>query len=328
MEHDHEPISMLSRLPGDAHGSPSPSPSPSPPPRPRPPVASTSTTATAPKPGPARTITLTSVHPTDPSKQRPFSYRYYAPSSSALESATRAFLDLPESYFEPLPSEVQHAHASSVKRREHLVDRPLLTQKLRDQTRRDHDRDKRARWPQTRIRIRWADRTLLEGDFDSTDKVVHLYEFVRIALRPDVRDVPFVLYQTPPRTEYRRGAPHLKGKTLLDLDFAPSSALYIKFEGPNAALVDALNDPTRAPPLVDELLHARAELPVPPTFDPRDEGAGGEGEGKGKGRAGETDEERKKRDKEDRLRRLLGGGKARMGATPSWMKGSKDAHKK
>ncbi|GAA5842876.1 hypothetical protein JCM9279_004016 [Rhodotorula babjevae] len=319
---------MLSRLPGDALDSPTPSPSPSPPPPPPQPVASTSTAA-APEPGPARTITLTSVHPTDPSKQRPFAYRYYAPSSSALDSATRSFLDLPESYFQPLPSEIHTAHASSVKRREDLVDRPLLTQKLRDQNQRDHDRDKARRWPHTRIRIRWADRSLLEGVLPSTDKVVHLYEFVRIALKPEARDVPFVLYQTPPRTEYRRGAPHLKGKTLIDLDFTPSSAFYIKFEGPSP-LVDALNDAQNAPPLVAELLDALAELPAPPTFDPRDEGK--EGEGQGKGKAGETDEERKKREKEDKLRRLLGGGggagKGRGGVTPSWMKVGKDAHKK
>ncbi|GAA5940184.1 hypothetical protein JCM3775_007288 [Rhodotorula graminis] len=323
---DHEPISMASRLPDDALSSPSPSPSPSPPPQP--PVASTSTAH--PEPGPARTITLTSVSPVDPNKRRDFSYRYYAPSSSALDSATRSFLDLPESYFQPLPSEIQHAHASSVKRREDLVDRPLLTQKLRDQHQRDHDRDKARRWPHTRIRIRWPDRTLLEGVLPSTDKVVHLYEFVRIALRPDARDVPFVLYQTPPRTEYRRGAPHLKGKSLIDLDFTPSSAFYIKFEGPDTPLVDALNDHKRAPPLVDELLGALAELPAPPTFDPRDgEATDGEGKGKGKGTVGETDEERKKREKEDKLRRLLGGGgKGRGGVTPSWMKVGKDAHKK
>lgn len=41
---------------------------------------------------------------------------------------------------------------------------------------------------QTRIRIRFADRSQLEGVFPSTDKLIHLYEFVRLALREDVRE--------------------------------------------------------------------------------------------------------------------------------------------
>ncbi|TNY19659.1 hypothetical protein DMC30DRAFT_417667 [Rhodotorula diobovata] len=305
-----EPITMSSRMPGDA-------------------VASTP--QPQPQPGPAKTVILTSVHPTDPSKQRAFEYRYYAAPSSSSQgpsALSRSLLDLPESYFSPTPSELQHAHHSHVKRTHDLVDRPLLTQKLRDQQLRQHERDRAQRWPLTRIRVRWPDRSLLEGVFPSSDKLVHLYEFVRLALADDVRDCPFVLYQSPPRTEYRRSAPHLKGKSLLDLHLAPSSALYLKFEpspslGFPPARVDALNDPARGPPLVEALRSAVAVLPPPLTFDPRGEG-GGEGEGEG-------DEARRKRDKEDRIRRLLSGGGGKGGAggvAPSWMKLGKDAHKK
>ncbi|GAA6051594.1 hypothetical protein JCM3770_003488 [Rhodotorula araucariae] len=324
-----DPTQLTSRLPGDALA---PSPSPSPPSPPRLPVASTS----APQPATPRTLVLTSVHPSDPNKSRPFEYRYYAPSSASHShaAASRSFLDLPESYFQPTPVELQQAYAGQVKRREDLVDRPLLTQKLRDQQHAQHARAKAARWPHTRIRIRFPDRSQLEGVFPSTDKLVHLYEFVRIALRPDVRHCPFVLYQSPPRTEYRRGAPAHKGKSLIDLQLTPSSALYIKFEPPStgdgpALDVDALNDPAAAPPLVPELLAAVAELPAPPSFDPREPDA----------RDGESDEQRKKREKEDKLKRLLGGGGggaakmlgmggAKGGVTPSWMKLGKDAHKK
>ncbi|BGP51943.1 hypothetical protein JCM10450v2_007903 [Rhodotorula kratochvilovae] len=319
----HDDIQLTSRLPGDALA---PSPSPSPPPPAPHPVASTSTQS--PPPGPAKTVVLTSTHPTDPSKSRAFEYRFYAPSSSsaAHAAASRSFLDLPESYFQPTPVELQQAYAGQVKRREDLTDRPLLTQKLRDQQLAAHDRAKAARWPHTRIRVRFPDRSQLEGVFPSSDKLVHLYEFVRIALRDDVRDCPFLLYQSPPRTEYRRGAPAYKGKSLLDLQFTPSSALYLKFEPLEPAfppaVVDALNDPAAAPPLVPELLDPIAALPAPPTFDPRKE------------QTGETDEQRKKREKEEKLKRLLGGGNklgsggARGGVTPSWMKLGKDAHKK
>ncbi|GAA6003309.1 uncharacterized protein JCM10292_003846 [Rhodotorula paludigena] len=340
------PASFASRLPGDAALSPSPEPSPSPPPPP-PPRAEP-----APAPAPSlaagdsapRTVVLTSVHPTDPAKQRAFEARYFLPSdssSSAAAASSRSFLDLPESYFQPTPSELQQAFAGQVRKREDLVDRPLLTQKLRDRQDAERSRAKAARWPQTRIRIRFADRSQLEGVFPSSDKLVHLYEFVRLALRPDIRDVPFVLYQTPPRTEYRRGDPAHKGKSLMDLQFTPSSTLYLKFEPPSASPspypsssaavpidVDALNATTTSPPpLVPDILAVAAPLPTPPSFDPREPAPPASSASAIAGT--ESDEARKKREKEEKMRRLLGmggGGGGGGGVRPSWMKATgKDA---
>ncbi|POY73119.1 hypothetical protein BMF94_3812 [Rhodotorula taiwanensis] len=336
-----EPITFSSRLPGDAHASPSPSSSPSPaPPEPEPePEASSSTAAPAlQQPNKtARTIVLTSISPNDPAKRRDFEARYYSPpssSSAASTASTRSFLDLPESYFTPTASELQRAHAQAISHREHLVDRPLLTSKLRQRQEAERNRTKAAKWPQTRIRVRFADRSLLEGVLPSTDKLVHLYEFVRLALDPKVRHVPFVLYQSPPRTEYRKSDPAFRGKTLMDLQFTPSTSLYIKFEAPvtpptrtssssstsppaEASVppvdLDALNFATRddnqqwRPPLIHDLLDAVAELPLPPSFDPREPEQSTPGDDKGKGKA--VDEAQKKKDKEDRLRRLLGGRK-------------------
>ncbi|GAA6062285.1 hypothetical protein JCM10212_000945 [Sporobolomyces blumeae] len=48
----------------------------------------------------------------------------------------------------------------------------------------------------------------------------------------------------------------------MELEFTPSSALYIKFD------VDALNDPSRPPPLSPEILSIASPLPPPPSFDP------------------------------------------------------------
>ncbi|GAA6020124.1 hypothetical protein JCM8202_005000 [Rhodotorula sphaerocarpa] len=315
-----EPVSMTSRLPGDAQGEPSSSSSP-PPPNAR--AAFTSSSTATPQAAPAarreaRTVVLTSVSATDPSKRRDFEARYFHASSasdSASSSSARAFLDLPESYFQPTPSELQRAHAQAISHREQLVDRPLLTAKLRERTEAERNRAKAARWPQTRIRVRFADRSVVEGVFPSTDKLIHLYEFVRLALDPRVRSVPFVLYQSPPRTEYRKGDPAWRGKSLMDLQFTPSTSLYIKFEPPAEAIegvdFDALNAVTPGeewrPPLTEELLAAGGDLPLPPSFDPREQ------------QKPETDappvaspasdEAQKKKDKEDRLRRLLGGGK-------------------
>lgn len=151
------PASFASRLPGDAALSPSPEPSPSPPPPPPPRAAPDPEPAPSPAAGDSapRTIVLTSVHPTDPAKQRAFEARYFLPSdssSSAAAASSRSFLDLPESYFQPTPSELQQAFAGQVRKREDLVDRPLLTQKLRDRQDAERSRAKAARWPQVRTR--------------------------------------------------------------------------------------------------------------------------------------------------------------------------------
>jgi hypothetical protein len=46
---------------------------------------------------------------------------------------------------------------------------------------------------QTRIRVRFNDRSQLEGVFPSTDKLIHIYEFVKLALAPEHQSKPFVL---------------------------------------------------------------------------------------------------------------------------------------
>ncbi|BGP20379.1 hypothetical protein JCM10213_002309 [Rhodosporidiobolus nylandii] len=315
-----QPISMLSRLPGDAQPSPSPPASPSP--APADPPSPSSSSALTPNPGPdglAQTHILTSVSASDPSKQRNFEARYYLPSSSSSghAQASRSFLDLPESYFAPTPVELQQAYAGQVKKREDLTERPLLTKRLREREEAEKSRQKAARWPQTRIRIRFADRSQLEGVFPSTDKLVHLYEFVRLALREDVRETGWYLYQSPPRTEYRKSDPKHRGKNLMDLDFTPSSALYIKFEDR-----DELNDAHSPPPLIPDLLSLAAHLPAPPSFDPSAASA----------EAAEKSPEQLKREKEDKLRKLMGKGLGIGGnkgsVKPAWMRGGKDAHKK
>ncbi|GAA6039577.1 hypothetical protein JCM8097_008402 [Rhodosporidiobolus ruineniae] len=315
------PPSLLSRLPGDAYAEPTLSPSPSPPP-----PASTPSSSSAPTDKPADTLILTSISPTDPTKRRDFEARYYLPSSasSAHSLASRSFLDLPESYFQPTPVELQQAYAGQVKRREDLTDRPLLTKRLRDRQEAEKSRAKAARWPQTRIRIRFADRSQLEGVFPSTDKLVHLYEFVRLALREDVRDKVWYLYQSPPRTEYRKGDPKWRGKTLMDLEFTPSSALYIKFEDEADA---GLNDASSPPPLLPSLLSAGGPLPAPPSFtNPSSDPSSSSGAGV------EKTPQQLKKEKEDKLKRLMGKGLGLGGnkgmVKPGWMKGGKDAHKK
>jgi tether containing UBX domain for GLUT4 len=259
-------------------------------------------------------VLLTSISPVDPSKQRTFTARYYTQPASSTASTGA---DLPDSYFQPTAQELQRAHAQAISHREHLVDRPLLTSKLRDQQRADKQRTKANKFPRTTIRIRFhGGQSLLEGQFNSaTDKLVHVYEFVKLALQPRLRHVPFLLYQSPPRQESPRDDPTLRGKSLLDLDFAPSTSLYLKFLPPPpssqettpAIDVDTLNATSTSPSelLIPELIQAATELPRPPSFDPTTTTGDNE---EATGPPPPSSEEQKKKDKEERLRKLLGGG--------------------
>lgn len=105
-----------------------------------PPAPSTST----PAPEPA-IITLTSTS-SDGLRSRDFHCKYFKP--VLHDAPLRAALDLPESYFSPTASELQSAFAGQVKKREGLVDAPLLTRKLREKEEQEKLRTKANRWPQ------------------------------------------------------------------------------------------------------------------------------------------------------------------------------------
>lgn len=221
-----DPTPSTSSLPLPAGPTPAPAASPAPPSS-----AAPITVATTFQNGTTRTWSLFYFHPHTPSTPLPA---------------------LTDSYFSPTPSELQTAFAGQVAKREQLVDRPLLTRALREKEAGTKMEEKRKRWPETRIRIRFADRSLVECAMKSTDLLGAVYEMVKATLREDVRGKPFLLCeyfaggargmwggeltrrssadQTPPKTEFRRADPKLKGKNLLDLEFTPAAVLYFKFE--------------------------------------------------------------------------------------------------
>lgn len=127
---------------------------------------------------------------------REWSLTYFQPPSTSGPSAAAVLSALPDSYFSPTPSELQTAFAGQVRKREQLVDRPLLTKALREREEGGKMEERRKRWPETRIRIRFADRSLLEGTLKSTDLLGAVYEMVKAALHEDVRAKPFVLCQS------------------------------------------------------------------------------------------------------------------------------------
>ncbi|OCH94883.1 hypothetical protein OBBRIDRAFT_884435 [Obba rivulosa] len=181
------------------------------------------------------------------------SFKYYRPPTSSAQPR-----ELPDSYFTPTAAELRAQQASLSARTDALTNAPWRTRAMRDA----EDKAKRARWPQTTIRVKFSDRSQLEKTFPSTDKIRAVYAFVRGSLRDDVKPVKFVLYQTPPKREFKVSDPNVRDLSLLDLHLAPSSVLLLRFED------DALNHSDVAAPLDPSVLAQAQDLPLPPNFDP------------------------------------------------------------
>jgi len=134
-----------------------------------------------------------------------------------------------------------------------LVNAPLQLKTAREAT----ERARRERWPLTRIRVRFPDRTQLERVFPSTDRIKSVYAFVRELLRDDVKPVKFILYQSPPKRDFKVSDPKVKGLSLTELELAPSSVLLLRFEE------DRLNHVHITAPLLPEILAQAVDLPIP-----------------------------------------------------------------
>jgi len=161
---------------------------------------------------------------------------------------------LPDEYFEPTAADLKEAQATLAARTHALVDAPLQLKTAKDAA----EKAKQERWPLTRIRVRFPDRTQLERVFPSTDRIKAVYAFVRELLRDDVKPIKFILYQSPPKRDIKVSDPKIKGQTLSQLQLAPSSVLLLRFEDDN------LNHAHVTAPLLPEVLAQAVDLPIPP----------------------------------------------------------------
>ncbi|KAG0145673.1 hypothetical protein CROQUDRAFT_658328 [Cronartium quercuum f. sp. fusiforme G11] len=208
----------------------------------------------------ASSASLPSVQPavTEAGKQHATDIKIWKPSADARPPPRP---ELPDNYFVPTAAEAQRAFQGQVATRERLNDGPMLTKSLREREQSQKLNQRYARFPVTRIRVRFSDRTMLEGAFQSNSTMKVVYAFVKASLKEEVRSQAFILYQTPPRREFKLADPKIGSSTLLDLQLTPSSLFYIKFTD------DALNQTQRTPPLLPELLANAQDLPPPPNVD-------------------------------------------------------------
>nr|XP_018261360.1 uncharacterized protein I303_05798 [Kwoniella dejecticola CBS 10117]OBR83518.1 hypothetical protein I303_05798 [Kwoniella dejecticola CBS 10117] len=109
--------------------------------------------------------------------------------------------ELDDTFFEPTLFDVQSHHSSVLSRNKRLNEAPLLTAKHRDAEKAEKERLKKGKWPNTTIRIKFSDGTIIQNTFPSDSPIQPVYGFIRLALRDEVLSRPFILYQ-PPRTKY------------------------------------------------------------------------------------------------------------------------------
>ncbi|KAJ3716164.1 hypothetical protein C8R42DRAFT_679736 [Lentinula raphanica] len=180
----------------------------------------------------------------------PPSFKVYKPSSgpSYIPSS-----DLPDTYFDPTPSDLKLAQTQLAARTQALTNAPLQLRATREAA----EKAKKDRWPNTTIRVRFTDRTQLEKVFPSTDKIKSVYAFVRNSLREDVKPIKFILYQ-PPRRDLKVSDPKVKNLSLAELELAPSSVLVLRFED------ESLNGTDVPAPLASNVLAFAESLPAPP----------------------------------------------------------------
>ncbi|KAG7089654.1 hypothetical protein E1B28_011315 [Marasmius oreades] len=157
----------------------------------------------------------------DTKPSRP-SFKVFRPPAT---SSSAPLPTLSDEYFNPSASEVRLQQHQLSARVQALTNAPLQLKTTREAA----EKAKKDRWPETRIRVKFPDRTQLEKVFPSTDKIKSIYAFVRNSLREDVKPIKFILYQ-PPRQDLKVSDVNVRNLSLAELQLAPSSVLLLRFE--------------------------------------------------------------------------------------------------
>jgi len=177
-------------------------------------------------------------------------FKLFKPSTRPITSPVH----LPDEYFIPTPTDLKAAQATLSARTQALTNAPLQLRAVREA----ESKAKRDRWPETTIRIRFADQTQLEKVFPSTNKIRSVYAFVRACLREDIKPIKFILYQSPPKRDLKVSDPAVRDVTLAELQLAPSSILLLRFDD------EKLNHSHVPAPLAPDVISQAVDLPLLP----------------------------------------------------------------
>jgi len=181
--------------------------------------------------------------------QRPF--KVYKPCNASFPIP-----NLPDDHYNPTTTDIRNAQSVLAARTQGLINAPLQTRAMRESS----VRAKQERWPSTTIRIRFPDRTQLEAEFSSTDKIKSVYAFVRGCLKEEVKPIKFILYQSPPKRDLKVSDPRVRDLSLGALNLAPSSILLLRFES------EEFNSASYSAPLTPAILAQAVDVPSPPVY--------------------------------------------------------------
>ncbi|WVQ89733.1 hypothetical protein IAS59_003496 [Cryptococcus gattii] len=206
-----------------------------------------------------------------------------------VESTPKADEELDDAFFEPTVNDVRAIYASVSSHSKRLNDAPLITSKYRDAEKGEREKAKRDKWPETTMRIKFSDGTIIQSVFPSSSPIQPVYAFVRSCLDEASRTKAFILWQ-PPRNRYpehpipvsKKPNPYktniitpanygavrggvvqgLQGGTggqesLAELGLVPQSLLMIKWDE------EEMNSSSFSAPLKDELRKKSEQLPPP-----------------------------------------------------------------
>lgn len=162
-----------------------------------------------------------------------------------------------DDFFTMTTADIKAAHDTLSARTRAMVNAPLQLRSAREA----NERAKRERWQNTSIRVKFSDRTQLERVFPSSDNIASVYTFVRDCLRDDVKSKSFILYQSPPKRDFKISDPKIRDQSLAQLLLAPSSVLLLRFED------EVLNRSDTPAPLLPSMISRAIDLPKPPDFN-------------------------------------------------------------
>ncbi|RIA95236.1 hypothetical protein C1645_816969 [Glomus cerebriforme] len=150
-------------------------------------------------------------------------------------------IDLPDSFYELTPSELQYLLAMQNSQRKAKENAVFKTRAVREQEEKARER----KYPKTMIRVRFPDSFQLQMNFLSKETVGQLYEFVKGALRTPQRS--FHLYTSPPKNVIAD-----MSVSLYHAGLAPATIVHFNW-------TDKLSDSGHF--LSDEYLKLRIDLP-------------------------------------------------------------------
>jgi len=173
----------------------------------------------------------------------------FAPSSVPFDARS---IDIPDDFYEITTADLRlnAAIQKQKKKEQELVHGNLRTKEMRER-----DRIKKlSKYKKCFIRIRFPDRTELQGTFLPLELMNSVYQFVRVCLKDNSGD--FHLYMIPPKTILKED----NTKNLRDLGFLPACLLYF---GINEGL--QMQTPFLKDSIISEI---KEKLPPPQIYIP------------------------------------------------------------